>query len=148
MIRILLLLTVLPAAISAQITQPIAFNGRVKLEVQSPTETLETLVSSYVSRELRALKDVAIVNQEPDWILKVSVLAVENNGNRKVGNVLSFILLQHVDASILTTLFKPETAEAGTFMLRNTARFLNNWLLAVNDDDLKKACEDIVALID
>ena len=82
------LLATLPSLIYAQGTKPIT---RVKLTVTC--DECANLVRSYMSRELRAIGDVALVDDHPDFEFKVVALATYNQRNVPTGYTMAVLLL-------------------------------------------------------
>ena len=88
---IALLLTA--SSVSAQEKEFPKFVARVKLSV-SGSENIKDEVVSYLSRELRALGDVVIVEQDARWELSVIVMELASRGGSKNGLAFSVVVIR------------------------------------------------------
>ena len=64
-------------------SQPISFTARVKLDLRCKADCAE--IQSYLLRELRSLKDVAVVEENQEFELKIIAGQVENRASETIG---------------------------------------------------------------
>jgi hypothetical protein len=78
---------------------------KVKVTVQAD-EGIQNSVSSYLNRELRSLGDVDIVDNNPEWELRVLGGELHSIGGYKSGVVLSTIIITPFRGNFLSSAFK------------------------------------------
>ena len=67
---------------------------KVEVEVWGDDDT-KNLVKSFILRELRALNDVLIVNNEPDYSLQIGVMSLKYESGLSAGQIIiSYVELQ------------------------------------------------------
>lgn len=99
MLRCTLLLACASVLASQQISPPRKWRAQVTLHVDLPQEVQPAAIS-YFSRELRALSDIEIVDQDPDFIIEV--VGVQNQvSGTTVGYTLSTVLLRVMRSDIV-----------------------------------------------
>jgi len=130
--------------------------ARVKLEV-SAKEEIKGEITSYFTRELRAIKDVTIVDDNPDWL--ISVVALENKVNDGVstGFTLSAVILRPIKKNIfewdMETAARKGKLTPGQRTIIDTFisdgyHFESHLLRVGPTSDLKEMCQEIVADFD
>lgn len=121
---------------------------RVQVSV-SADENIKGLITSYINRELRGLRDVEIVYKNPRWLLQVVALEISTKGGYKSGVALSIVVLEQFDNSYLKSLMR-ETYEKNLVDLvtSNLYSVPNHWLRIGSEDDLRSICDGIVADFD
>jgi hypothetical protein len=62
------------------------------------SDEIESLVNSYVMRELRALHDVVIGTEKADYALRIIAGQLEAKSGRRTGFVFSIVIVQVVNA--------------------------------------------------
>lgn len=112
-------------------------------------ENIKGLITSYINRELRSLRDVEIVDKDPRWLLEVIAVEISTKGGYKSGVALSIVVLEKFDNSYLKSLMR-ETYEKDLVVLltSNLYAVLNHWLRVGSHDDLRSICDGIVADFD
>ena len=69
------------------------FQARVKLIITAD-KNIKGEVTSYLTRELRSLRDVNIVEENADWVVSVITSETKLKGGYKVGVVFSTVILK------------------------------------------------------
>lgn len=121
---------------------------RVRVSV-SANENIKGLITSYINRELRSLRDVEIVDKDPRWLLEVVAVEISTKGGYKSGVALSVVVLKKFDNSYLKSRMR-ETYEKDLAVLLTSDLYAvpNHWLRVGSHDDLRSICDGIVADFD
>jgi hypothetical protein len=133
---------------SGRAQQQIKPTYRVSLEVSAKDEIKPTIVS-YVSRELRALGDILIVESEPEYLISIVAMQPKNKAGNSMGYVISTVVTSHMSLS-LTQLLIHGCKDAETLsQIIPMLGLLETHDLAITDvEGLEKKCKEIVASID
>ena len=147
---ILLTLIILPFCVQAEQKEIPKYQERVNLIV-SGDQNIKGEVTSYITRELRSLNDVIIVDENADW--QISILAMEaiTKGSYKGGIALSVVILRPFNNNILKPFIGKLTADQSNLIDALTSflyRYEEHWLRIGSPDDLKSICQGIVADFD
>jgi len=78
---------------------------KVKLDI-NVEQSIQSETISYLSRELRSIKDVTIVEKGADWCLQVVARELYTVGGRKVGIVFSVNALRLFESDQILGIFK------------------------------------------
>jgi len=106
-------------------------------------------VSSYLTRELRSLNDVELVDNNAAWQIKVVALELENVGGYKTGVALATLIIAPYGNQILSGLFLPKCKDDGLAMTSGLAYYPDDHVLkAGSTDHLQSLCKDIVTDFD
>ena len=83
------------------------YNTTVKLEI-SASEDIKNQIYSYISRELRSLGDVEIVENNPEWIIDIVALQVKDKNSYDRGVAFSIVIEKgyKIDVNILLSVVK------------------------------------------
>ena len=121
---------------------------RVQVSV-SANENIKGLITSYINRELRSLRDVEIVDKDPRWRLAVVALETSTKGGYKSGVALSIVVLEKFDNSSLKSLIS-ETYKKDLVVLLTSNLYSASYheLRVGSEDDLRSICDGIVADFD
>jgi hypothetical protein len=141
------LLFILVSGARAANSIEIEFNARVTVEV-SATENIKGLIHSFLTRELRSLEDVLIVDEDPDYKLEVAAVELTSNKGQKTGVALSILILMPFDSELFTPLLEAKYKESSELITTNLYNLNKHWLRVGSDDDLRKICQKIVADFD
>ncbi|NIR52222.1 hypothetical protein GWO43_26880 [candidate division KSB1 bacterium] len=112
---------------------------KVKLEI-SADQSIKNIVSSYITRELRSIPDVTIV--ESDYLRTISIIATEmeyQSGENSAGVAIAVVVLQPIDNSS----FDPKLREGLEPVIFRDFR-----LYTGSSEDLKRICQTIIADFD
>ena len=121
---------------------------RVQVNVAGK-ESIKGLVTSYINRELRSLRDVEIVYNNPDWELDIVALEVFTESSRKIiGVALSTIILRKFNHQFLVRLLPKSYRETVTHQTSGLYNFPGHNLRMGATDDLREICNEIVADFD
>lgn len=124
----------------------------VRIQVKGP-ESFTTLVTSYLSRELRNFKDIEIAPTDPAYTIRVLGLDNTLTNGKTVGLAVHVLVLQHVDyyADAILSPSK-ETSDTTKLVVRG---FTQNAVIVESDyiftgtyGDLELACAQIIANAD
>ena len=121
---------------------------RVQVSVSSKDDSFEGLVTSYINRELRSLRDVEIVYRDPEWKLSIVALEISTKSGYKTGVGLSTVVLRRFDNQSLVSLL-PENSRG--FVRLGTSNLyddFDHWINIDSDDNLREICNKIVANFD
>jgi hypothetical protein len=91
---------------------PLAFSVRVQLDV-SAQKDMERRVTDYLTRDLRSLGDVLLVETNPEWVLSIIAAELESQSGDKTGVVLSITLLAPFDDRFFKEYVIPDCAQKG-----------------------------------
>lgn len=121
------------------------FHVRVSV---SANENIKGLITSYINRELRGLRDVEIVYKNPRWLLQVVALEISTKGGYKSGVALSIVVLEQFDNSSLKSLMR-ETYEKDwvVAVTSNLYSLPNHWLRVGSEDDLRSICDESLPIL-
>jgi hypothetical protein len=123
---------------------------RVKLEI-SGNDNIKTEVSSYLSRELRALNDVVLVDDNPHYLISIVAVEVPSLSGYKTGVNLSVVVLKifpnkWLDIWIMKL---PDASKKGILdYTSNLYYFIDHSTIGGSSDDLQSMCKKIVATFD
>jgi hypothetical protein len=132
------------------------------VQIDANDDELNNLVKSYLSRELRSLKDVTINEApQPTFIIHCGCLPAMLNGV-KVGYALSFVItsnlspLKYIASDKYITDVLDKSPEGRIYALRTmltgmcrlTQQFEDQFLFTCATDNLKDRCESFVASFD
>lgn len=131
------------------------FRISVQLKV-SADDTIQGEVTSYLSREIRRLGDIDLVENEPSITISVIALVNKNRGDTTTGHTLSILAERPVRyRQMRQSLAKALSAEHVDSMLKvtdlvfdNTSRVLSHFVQVGPVDELENLCKKIVAQID
>jgi hypothetical protein len=135
-----------------QSTPPEKFSATVKLQVSSRDADLKNLITSYVSRELRALGDVRLV-EEPDYDYLISIVAFWSpSGTERLGYTISALTQARLADWQLAQLLKGNSEKLSdglvNFIRYKYHRDVDHVLLTGREGQLGAACASIVADLD
>jgi hypothetical protein len=127
--------------------EALKFHGSVKLSI-SGEESIKNEITSFMSRELRELSDVTVVDENPDW--EISVVAMESHlkSGQKTGFVISVVLFQHYNPKVFDILFDKKHAEVAKNLMTRAVIYLDHWLRSGSTEELKTVCQGLVADFD
>jgi hypothetical protein len=144
----LILLLTLPCVAQT----PAKYSTRVKLLVSGGNdESLRNQVNSFLGRELRSLGDVAIVNDQPDFVIAVLV-----NKPIEGGSVVSVARLvsSPLNADLLTALFG-SGEKGGDSQFQSLKRYITHGsqildfsLQTGNVSDVQNICKQMIVEFD
>lgn len=115
------------------------FTTRIKVAVTAD-DKLSPAISSYINRELRSLKDVEIVDVNPEWELSVIAMEVTNVGGDKVGVAISTKISRYVDNRLI---LKP-----GLSFPSNLTLFSDHLLNVGATRQIEELCKQIIVNFD
>ena len=130
------------------------------VQIDANDDELNNLVKSYVSRELRSLKDV-IINEapQPTFVIHCGCLPAMLNGV-KIGYALSFVITSNLNPLKYIASDKENVLDKSpegriyalrtmlTTMCRLTQQFEDQIVFTCPTDDLKDRCASFVATFD
>ena len=135
---------------------------RVKLDIAnySSNKNLAEELRSYISRELRSLGDVLIVNEDPDYELIILSMDAKTGGE-SVGYVISGLILQTFDIEgfVMTASLFISDEKAKEALKESLLKSFDLWTNNIYEnpsnlvrttpiDGLKSACQKIVTDFD
>lgn len=118
---------------------------RVKLSVLADASIISS-VSSYLNRELRALGDVALVDDRPQWELVIIAQEIQYGG-ATVGVALSTVTRSIPHEEMFPSLFKEEYKDdVKTFS--GLSWIVDNQLYVDSSERLQEICRKVIARFD
>ena len=125
---------------------------RVGVSIQSNDGITETVVQSYINRELRSLGDVEVVPYSgADWQIIVMTMKEETLGGVHQGYcmVLAYVRVYKIPDHMLDTMLKPSISSALRQMwFRPVSGLIMVKSLPGGTDHLRQMCESAVASFD
>lgn len=126
----------------------------VELRIGGHEET-KNAVYSYVSRELRSLRDVRVVKDNGDWVINLVALKDKNTLGRQIGFTLSIVILERFRLRLYEPLlFKGKLNEkANEYKLlekitSDLYRYIDHGVQSGGTNDLQYLCQETVADFD
>jgi hypothetical protein len=128
----------------AQGLEPKMSSLPVRLTVQAG-DNIRDMVISYVSRELRALRDVRIVEDQPMWEIDIVAVEVKNTAGNKMGIAMSVIFIKPLnnilnealsDIDSLNSMLDRLTPFIETYCTRDTSQYMRLKRIGVIATDL------------
>jgi hypothetical protein len=117
--------------------------------IVSGEESIKGLITSYINRELRSLRDVEIVYSNPGWELSIVAMELSTVSRRKIGVALSTVILKRFqNQALLESFISGKNKEIVTVLTDDLYSFEDHWLNVGSDDNLRKTCNEIVADFD
>jgi len=114
--------------------------------------SIEDEVISYISRELRSLNDVDIVDENAVFIIEIIALEVKSKDGVKAGVAISVLILSPYYGSALKEFLKRRTGTDQDILVDTLTSDLyskdGHWIEVGGAKDLKSICESIVAEFD
>jgi len=124
------------------------FSASVTISV-SANELIEQEVTSYISRELRQLGDVMIVDEGFRWQLGIVALEANLTDGKKSGFVLSAVIVEHFDNSIFDYVAgEKEHVEETKAITEDLVSFPDHVVYVGATKDLQLLCQKLVAHFD
>jgi len=123
---------------------------RIKLTISAPAGE-ENNVTSYLSREFRALKDVSIVESDPSHHVSIVAMQASSRDGQKNGWVFSCVTDCPTRYKELREFLGEDTKIRGidtVDLLENTTRVVNHFVCIGANDELEKLTKNIVSEID
>lgn len=136
----------LPAAAASE------FDHKVQLTVQCKDEKVKAEVASFIQRELRSLKDVAIVDEGGRHEIDIMVVEIRTRGEVTAGYGVSVLVTSRFPAKEYFKLPIFHLTEADRVKVEQGTKDLVTielqHLLSCAKEDLRKVCEQTVVSID
>lgn len=124
---------------------------RVKLNV-SATENIKGEVVSYLSRQLRQISDIDIVDDDPTIIISVIALETRNKGGLSTGYALSILVQRPIRypqmREVLATKLDKGAMAVLDLAFVNSTAILSHFIQTGGSDELESLCRKIIADID
>jgi len=138
-------------SISAHAQQPTKPTYRVSVGV-SAKDDIKSDITSYVSRELRSLSDIVIVDSTPQYIISIVGIRAKTEGGRDLGYDLSVTVTElnteeYINALIPECLSKDDWRRSSLSAALAAGEDIKQHFLVVGSD-LRKLSSDLVATID
>ncbi len=138
------------SATTEDLSKLFKFEARVTLDVTAEG-ALESIVRSYISRNLRGLDGVVITDDDADYRLSVIVIESENKSGTQTGYGISSVGLSLWKKSTLeSAMSKGFTDQQKTFvgMFAGTGCLVHHLLQIGATEDLEDLCSTLVASFD
>lgn len=122
---------------AADLKKNIQFSERVALNISAPSY-LKALATSYISRELRTIPDVKVVDEKPNWEIYVRIIEPELESGQSPGFVMSLILTR-------CGVFCNDNPHCIT---KGGCKYISDNLMTIRRADFKERCRAIAAEFD
>jgi hypothetical protein len=109
---------------------------------------LKNELTSYISRELRALGDVSISEYSNDYEINIISGASKSQNGKLFGYVISFVIKKPFDKETIRTKLKEEYQRDSLVELDNLYDILEYSLIATPPNGLSAECQSLVANFD
>jgi len=154
------------AVANSKKSEPRKFSTTVTLEISSEEDEIKNQVYSYISRELRSLGDVQLLEDNSVWFMKnnsewvIQIVAglQENKAGRIIGVVISSVILKPTLRDRTFHLFIVSKALKGEYdeklwqelfeQLRTSCIVYDHEIRSGSPEDLQSICKGIVAKFD
>lgn len=127
------------------------FHYRVQLKV-SASENDRGEVTSFLTRELRRIGDIEVVENDPLFVISVVALSTSNRSGNPTGYTLSVVVEMPVRyrqvRDTFAKTFDADMMKVMDFSFDNTTRLLTHLVQVGGTDNLDTICKKIVANID
>lgn len=126
------------------------FSTTVRLSITAD-EPLQNQIYSYISRELRSLGDVEIVNQDAEWVINVVAMTVHSKSGTELGVAFSTVVLgssQTLKVLVDISELSKKEREAFYTMIPLYCTFNGHSLETGDKEDIKTLCHVIVVDFD
>jgi len=129
------------------------FIAKVRLNIRADDQILKGKVTSYISRELRSIGDVEIVDKEADWTLEVAVYEILDKSRKQLGiSIVVVVLENYLQGALkyyISTLSGEEEKKKKIIEdTSNLTKYRNTIISTTSTDSVKSSCEELVALFD
>jgi hypothetical protein len=129
------------------------WSARVQVEVSAPTNDLRDQLVSYITRNLRSLGDVEVVDTNPTF--KISIVSLSNTlmSGQSGGYTISTVILKPLDATQVDLMLKsmdtPEViVNMVSIMTTDEVEFKDHLLNTGSVYQLPAMCQDLVTSLD
>jgi len=120
---------------------------QIKVNV-SGDPSIKTLVSSYLNRELRALGDVELVNNNADWSMSIICAQTESIGGYPSSVLLSVVITELYPNAAIVSMLPTESKQPGDEITSNLYLARDHWVRSGSQGNLQEICSKIVADFD
>ena len=118
--------------------------ARVKLAV-SASGGIQDNVYQCLDRELRALHDVQIVDERPEWEISVLALSVQSTRGYRGGIAISTVILPRFENEGIARFFQPAGKASGLAQTSNLWERPGHYLQLDASDRLEVMCQRIAS---
>ena len=123
------------------------FSARVKLTV-SASDSIKDTVQGCLIQELRALNDVQLVGDKPQWEISVLALDVQSTRGYRGGIAISTVVLPRFQNEKIALLFRPTEQGSGLAQTSNLWEYPAHSLHMDASDRLQIMCKRIATDFD
>ena len=120
---------------------------KVSVRISGDPE-ITNVVKSFIGRELRALRDVQVTNDQPDWVFHVITVEVKLKENVKTGYGISAIILEPFQSDVLTPLLDKRYVDRGHTLTADLYSVKKHMINIGSKEDIKNICVKMVADLD
>lgn len=122
----------------------------VSFGIGGESADLNTRVYSLLTRELRSLKDVDVVDHGGDFVFNIVAMQLDNQQGSRTGYAISVATLSRDSSQILRTMIDTNSIRGKLLYscTSNCVDFVDHQLYAFSPDMLKDTCEQIIATFD
>jgi len=121
--------------------------ARVKLTV-SASDSIKDSVQGCLTEELRALNNVRLVGDKPEWEISVLALDVRSTRGYRGGIAISTVVLPRFQNEKIALLFRPAEEGSGLAQTSNLWEYPGHSLHMDASDRLQVMCKQIAADFD
>ena len=164
---VLLIATFISLAVAnSKKSEPLKYSTTVTLEISANENEIKNQIYSYISRELRSLGDVQIlednsvwaVKGNTEWVIQIAAMQQKNKAGRIIGVLMSSVILKPILRDRTFKLFVVSKALKGKYdeklwqelfeQLRTSCKFYGHEIRSGNPEELQSNCKGIVAKFD
>lgn len=131
---------------SGEIEQ-IKYSTTIKLVISADDE-IQNQVYSYISRELRSLGDVTVVEDDPQWIIQIVAIQRKSKSGHKLGYAFSEIILSPFRPIYLKNLFCENDYKSLQAFTKDLVEVEGHRIRIYPEGQLQDICQELVADFD
>lgn len=120
---------------------------RVYVDV-SGDPNIKSLITSYITRELRSIGDIVVVDSKPDYKLIIVAIEDHTTSGKKFGFSLAITILEYYREDIFRFMLKEKYKDSFRSIMADLCEFKNLLVMCDSDKNLRSTCSKIVANLD
>jgi len=109
---------------------------------------ITSLITSYITRELRSIGDIVVVDSKPDYKLIIVVIEDKTTSGKKIGFSLAMTILEYYREDAFMFMLKERWKDPFRFIMADLCVYKNLLVMSGSDKDLRSTCSEIVANFD
>lgn len=120
---------------------------RIYVEVDGDPN-ITSLITSYITRELRSIGDIVVVDSKPEYKLIIAAVETKTTGGEKLGFSLAIVILEYYPEDIYSYMLKEEDKDSFRSIMADICFFKRLLVMSGPYRSLRSICSEIVAEFD